>query len=162
MMNAHAQGEYNIQKARRAFFALGSIGAFQGSLNPLTASSIFLIYVLPVLLYGCEAWFLSSHLITKLDQFQAEIGRRILGLSRFHTREAVLIGLRWPSLRCLVLHRKLAFLARLLSSTQDTLSTRILHTLAAHDIYEVSLVQQCRDLESHFGASILHAGASAS
>ena len=40
----------NINKARRAFFALRSIGAYQGSLNPLTASSLFSTYVLPVLL----------------------------------------------------------------------------------------------------------------
>ncbi len=95
------------------------LGPFKAPLTlSLQAASFSFMYYLYYVLYGCEAWFLSSHLITKLDQFQAEIGRCILGLSRFHTREAVLIGLRWPSLRCLVPHRKLAFLARLLSSTQ--------------------------------------------
>ena len=33
--------DINISKARRAFFRLGSTGAFHGKLNPLSASSIF-------------------------------------------------------------------------------------------------------------------------
>ena len=44
----------NIQKARRAFFALGSTGLFQGRLNPLTARDLCETCVFPVLLFGCE------------------------------------------------------------------------------------------------------------
>ena len=46
--------EMNISKARKAFFASGSIGAFQGHLNPLSSRCIYLTCVLPVLLYGSE------------------------------------------------------------------------------------------------------------
>ena len=46
--------EDNIAKACRAFFATGSIGNFHGKLNPLSSRSIFEIFVIPVLLYGCE------------------------------------------------------------------------------------------------------------
>jgi hypothetical protein len=51
----------NISKARKAFFALGSLGAFQGKLNPLSSSSIFVTCILPILLYGCETWILDSN-----------------------------------------------------------------------------------------------------
>ena len=70
--------EENISKARRAFFATGSLGSFHGKLNPLSGRSIFEIFVVPVLLYGCETWILTPTLMTKLEKFQSEIGRRIL------------------------------------------------------------------------------------
>ena len=63
----------NVSKARKAFFALGNLGAFQGKLNPLSSSSIF---ITPILLYGCETW-LGTSTITEL-----EICRRILQLPK--------------------------------------------------------------------------------
>ena len=44
--------EENIQKARRAFFHFGSIGAFQDDLSPLSIRSVVETCVVPVLLYG--------------------------------------------------------------------------------------------------------------
>ena len=54
--------EENIRKARRAFFALGAVNVFQGSCNPLTSLSMFITFVEPILLYGCEIWFLTEPL----------------------------------------------------------------------------------------------------
>ena len=51
-----------IDKARRSFFALGSIVAFHGRLNPLTGRSLFETFVIPTLLYGCETWILTESL----------------------------------------------------------------------------------------------------
>ena len=73
-----------IRKARRSFFAYGGLGAFQGQLNPLSGRSIFESCVVPVLLYGCEYWFVTEALPEKLEAFKAEVGRRILKLSRYH------------------------------------------------------------------------------
>ena len=70
----------NISKARRAFFAFGRIDAFQGHLNPLSSINIVETCVIPVLLYGCDTWLLDSSAILLLEQFQYEIGRRILKL----------------------------------------------------------------------------------
>ena len=50
---AHSVAE-NIAKARKAFFAFSSIGAFGGELNPLSTSSIFETCVVPKLLYGLK------------------------------------------------------------------------------------------------------------
>ena len=33
---------------------------FQGSCNPLTSLSMFITFVEPILLYGCEVWFLTE------------------------------------------------------------------------------------------------------
>ena len=135
--------EENISKARWAFFATGSLGSFHGKLNPLSGRSIFEIFVVPVLLYGCETWILTPTLMTKLEKFQSEIGRRILGLSRYHVDLAPLIGLHLPSMMARVLFRKLNFLAKLLTSYEDTQSARTFRTLAAENIYNISLIQQC-------------------
>ena len=49
-----------IKKARRAFFAFGAIGAFQGQLNPISSRSIYETCVVPTLLFGCENWVLTD------------------------------------------------------------------------------------------------------
>ena len=145
--------EENILKARRAFFALGAIDIFQGSCNPLTARSIFNIYVLPILLYGCEAWFLTDPLLHKLESFQGEVGRRILRLPRCYNNLSVRIGLRWPSFKVLILLRKLTFLANLLSKDTQCVSSRLFWSLVAEDPLCISLVQQCKEMELSYGTN---------
>ena len=49
-----------IAKARRAFFAFGALGAFNGKLNPLSGRAIYETCVIPVLLYGCENWIMTK------------------------------------------------------------------------------------------------------
>ena len=137
----------DVRKARRAFFAIGSLGSFHGKLNPLSARSIFEIFVIPVLLYGCETWILTPTLMTKLEKFQAEIGRRLLGISRYHADLAPLIGLHLPSMMARVFIRKLSFLAKLLTSNEDTQSSRTFRTCAADNVYNISLIQQCQWLQ---------------
>ena len=144
-----------ISKVRRAFFALGSLGAFQGDLNPLPARNIFETCVLPILLYGCETWLLDSSSISKLEKFQSKIGRRILRLPKNHSGKVVRLGLHWPSMSTRVLIRKLTFLAKLLAMPDDTISKRIFTSLAIVDVYNSSIVQQCRMLESDLGTHFL-------
>ena len=143
-----------VHKARRAFFALGSIGAFHGQLNPLTGRSLFETFVVPTMLYGCETWILSESHLHILESFQAEIGKRILGISKYHSNTSTLIGLHWPSVKARILIRKLTFLAKLLER-DDGLSSHVFRTLASDDVYEVSLIQQCRSLEQQIGTGYL-------
>ena len=67
------------------FFALGSIGAFHGKLNPLTGRSLFETFVVPTMLYGCEIWILSDSHYSIFESSQAEIGKCILGISNHHS-----------------------------------------------------------------------------
>ena len=146
----------NIAKARKAFFAFGSIGAFQGKLNPLSSSCVVETCVIPILLYGCEIWLLDSTCLSLLESFQCEIGRRILQLSKHHSNNVVRIGLHWPSVGTRILLRKLAFLGKLLSSSDDTMSTRVFTTLAIDNAYDnISVVQQCRMLEVQLGTNVV-------
>ena len=99
----------NISKARKAFFTLGNLGAFQGRLNLLSGRSILEACIIPTLLYGCETWLLEISTIKKLDSFQSEIGRRILCLPKYHSERVVRLGLQWPSMSTCILIRKLTF-----------------------------------------------------
>ena len=145
----------NINKARRAFFTLGSLGAFQGDLNPLSSCSIFETCIIPTLLYGSDTWLLDYTSLNALESFQHEIGCRILRFPKFNSKLAVRIGLHWPTVATRILIRKLSFLNKLLSGTKDTISHRVFTSLAMEDLFETSIVQQCRMLEADLGTCVL-------
>ena len=147
-LSADRAVQENISKARRAFFAYGQLEAFQGNLNPLSSSSIFESCVLPILLYGCETWLLNVTSLSALESFQAEIGRRILKLPSFFSTSTVQICLCWPSMATRILVRKLGFLAKLLSPQVNSISSHIFTSTAITDPLNISIIQQCRFLES--------------
>lgn len=89
--------EENIKKARKQFFALGASGCFLRTSSPLSAKSMFENCVRPTLLYGAENWILSDSTLALLETFQAEIGRRILKVSKYHSKISTNIGLRHES-----------------------------------------------------------------
>ena len=82
-----------------------------------------------------------------LESFQAEIGRRIFKLSKFHSQLSVCIGLSWPSITSRILMQKLSFLCRLLTSDDDSITTRTFSTFS-QNAYNLSLVKQCIFLDS--------------
>lgn len=53
---------------------------------------------------------------------QAEIGKRILGISKFHSNISTLIGLHSPSIKARILIRKLTYLAKLLEKDDSLIS----------------------------------------
>ena len=54
-----------------------------------------------------------------------------------------------------IMLRKLSFLAKLLCSKNDSISTRVFNSLAIDDVYDSSIVQQCGMLESVLGTDVL-------
>ncbi len=136
----------NISKARRAFFAYGRLGVFQGDLNPLSSCSVFECCVL---LYGCETWLLDCTTLSTLESFQHEIGCRILRVPRFYSKTSVRIALHWPTVGSRILNRKLNFLSKLLSKKKDTMIQRVFSSLAIDNVYEISNIQQCRMRLNH-------------
>ena len=142
----------NISRARKQFFALGASGCFLGYSNPLSAREIIEVCVFPTLLYGAENWILDESSLNLLECFQAELGRRVLKLSKFHSRLSVLVGLSWPSMTARVFLRKLSFLCRLLSANDDSIAHQTFRTIAGKDVYSLSLVKQCVFLDSCLGS----------
>ena len=132
-----------IKKARRAFFAFGAIGAFQGQLNPISGRSIYETCVIPVLLFSCENWVLTDSMLHQLEFFQGEIGRRILKLTRHHSTLSTRLALRWPSVTARILISKLGLLSKL-SERGDSIGGQIFSGLPHGSL---RLVQECRYLE---------------
>ena len=143
----------NISSTRRAFFSFGSMGVFQGHLNPLSSRSVVETCVMSVLLFGSESWYLSDTALDGLERFQGWIGKRILRLTRFHSNTTVHIGLDWPSMRARVLMRKLNYLRQLVGVSEDKLSSQIFHAFAGRDVSELTIIEQCRHLESVYEIS---------
>ena len=56
----------------------------------LTTISVVETCVFPTFLYGAENWILNEESIELLENFQAEIGRRVLRLSKKHSRHVKL------------------------------------------------------------------------
>ena len=77
--SSHKSIEERINKARGAFFAhgqlYGQLGALHGQLNPLTSRSLIESCVMPVLMYRSEFWHLNITLLSRLECFQAELGK---------------------------------------------------------------------------------------
>ena len=111
-LSAKPSIENNILKARKFFFAYGSMGLFQGDLSPLSGHSAVETCILPILLYGFENWCLSQNSVQMLDSFLGELSKRLLKLPRWYstTPASIVIGLR--SARALCLTRKLNFLKK--------------------------------------------------
>ena len=117
---------------------------FQGSLNPLSGRALFEVCVIPVLLYGCENWILTASLLTKLEHFQGEIGRRILRFTPSHSTLACRIALHWPSMAARILVSMLCYILRL-RSLADTgnVAASLFQSSTTSDM---SLVRECHFL----------------
>ena len=153
-LSAYKSVNENICKARRAFFVFGKMHAFHGHLNPLSAISIYKTCVLPVLLYGSDTWLLDSSSIDALERFQYEIGRKILRLPHFFSGTVTRLCLELPSIASLILLRKLLFLSKLLTKDSSShVSSRILSAGIITDPLNVSIIQQCKMLESRLQIS---------
>ena len=139
-LSAKTAVEENIAKARRQFFALGSTGCYLGHSNLLTARVIVETCVTPTLLYAAENWILDDVSHNLLEGFQAEIGRRILRLSRFHSHYSVLLALLWPTMKARVLSFSLdtcliLYLLRLITLPQELSALLPLKMCTALELY---------------------------
>ena len=83
-----------------------------------------------------------------LERFQAEIGRRILKLTRYHSSLAVQIGLSLPSVTSRILKLKLRYLCHLLSSENESIATTTFKVMVSQNVYNLSFVRQCIFLDS--------------
>ena len=91
--------EQNIRKARSCFFHYGSLGSFQGDINPLSTKSVIDTCVMPVLLYACENWVLTDALLRKLACFLGWAAKRALKWPVQYSNTAALVCLGMESIK---------------------------------------------------------------
>ena len=120
-LNADKSVKANIENGRKAFFAAGAIGVYQGTLNPLSSISLFNTCVLPILLYGSEKWILTEQTITRPEAFQSQMGKRILKIPKHYANLLPRVTLQLLSMKVQILIKKFHFPAHLLTSHDDAL-----------------------------------------
>ena len=74
-----------------------SIGAFQGVLNPLPATSVIKSCIMPILPYGAENWIMTPEILSKLESFQGELSKRVLRWPRHHSNTAATLAVGMQS-----------------------------------------------------------------
>ena len=102
-------------------------------------------------MYGAEFWSLNSTLLSKLESFQAQLGKRILKLPKYTANNIPLLALQWPSMRCSCFCAKRTFLHRVWSD--GDLQNQLFTCLAASDVESINLVKQCHFLEWPYGTN---------
>ena len=134
------------------FFLHGSIGAFQGDLNPLSTRSIIETCTVPVLLSGCENWILSNKCQKDLESFIGELAKRALKWPKHFSNTAAVVTLDLHSAKSYLLQRKLIFLRRqLMLDAMDSNRIGVVAIKSLSDDPEsLCLVKECRELEFHF------------
>ena len=98
-------------------------------------------------LYGAENWILDEACLDLLERFQAEIGRRILRLNRYHSSLAVWSLTAFNNFENTDTKARLGLL-RLSSSKDVSIATNTFKTIASLNAYNLSLVKQCIFLDS--------------
>ena len=154
--------ECNCSKARRAFFAYGGIGWFQGDLSSLSGRLIIDTCVLPVLLYDCEQWHLTETSLVRLDCLVGELCKRVLKLPKWFCNTPARIVMGLPSMRAhcmpgdetmlVILHK----LTNVVAESASLLGARILGALGSEQ-ESIRLVRECVELEEWYGTSFTEA-----
>ena len=102
------------------------------------------VCVVPILLYGCENWQLTSTLVCQ--SFQGEIGSK---LTPYHSTYSSRVALRWPSVAARILSRKLNYILRLkLMDSTESIASKLYNSF---DPLHLSLIHECKFLEEHTG-----------
>ena len=147
------------EKARRAFFLYGNIGVFQGDLSPLSSRSVVELCVMPVLLFGCENWVMTSAMTEELESFQGELAKRMLKWPKHYSNTAAVIIMGFQSVQYRILGRKLRFLQRVLDSDSrsewqgggGSKSRQHLRHMSCQGVHGTGRVLWCDDHKGHAG-----------
>ena len=149
-LSAKPSIEHNILKAKKSFFAYGSMGLFKGDLSPLSGRSMVETCILSILLYSIENWCLTQNSIQMLDSFLGELSKRLLRLPRWYSNTPASIVVVLMSARVLCLTRKLNFLRKTsIDGYSETMSSRTLRCLS-DNLDSICLIRECCDLDQFF------------
>ena len=88
-LGADKSVEANNDKERKVFFAAGTIGAYQGTLNPLICSTLVLFSM------GLKIGSSQANHCKKLEVFQCQMGKRILRIPKHYANLLPRVVLQW-------------------------------------------------------------------
>ena len=139
-------GDQNIAKARGCFYQYGSLGSFQGDINPLLTKFVIDICIIPVNTYiwDVETGFSHDALLQTLAYFLA---KRALKWPAHFFYTAALVCVRRESIKARIFFQEPAFLKHLLSQESDGVGAATMHSL----LNDPDSLWFVRDLEISFG-----------
>ena len=73
--NCMPRTEDRISRGGRAFNAFASVGIRKKGITMATCSVLYWSILVPIVIYGCKLWVMSSEEISELRKFQRYIGR---------------------------------------------------------------------------------------
>ena len=117
---------HQLSKGRSSFFALNRYGSRFGCLHPITALKLYQTFSLPRLLYGAELWNLSQTELNMFERLHRKILRTIQGLPTRCPVSATLLLLGVPSVKYMIIERRLLFLHSILRLQNSTLCKKTL------------------------------------
>ena len=96
---------------------------------------------------------MTDRLMKQLKCFQGELAKRALRWPKHLSNTAAVVTLGLPSVRYVVLVRKLGLLLKLMDEGADGVGASVFHCLL-DDVSSICLVREGRELEKHFGTSV--------
>jgi len=111
------------RQAKRRYFTMFSFNTHL-QITTKAAVNCYQMIIRPILEYGSEIW--SSSRLERLEQFQREVGKRILRIPSKSTNEAVLGELGWVELADRVERAKLRLFKQIVDSEERNIAQRIL------------------------------------
>ena len=124
---------HHLRKGRSSFFALNRYGSRFGCLHPLSALKPYLTFSLPRLLYGAELWDLTKVELNMFERMHRKILRTIQGLRTRCPISATLLLLGVPSVKYMVIKKRLLLLHSVLRLPRQYLCKKtFLSRLSSH------------------------------
>ena len=142
--------EHNVKKARKFFFAYGSIGVYQGAISPYHVTLWYRHVSYQFSSMGARI----SPSVTVHWRLWTELCKRAFRLLKWYSNTTSMIAMDCQLAEACCLTRKFCFLCWITDSS-DTLSSRTLVDLS-NDIKSVCLIRECLELEEHLNTNFMH------
>jgi hypothetical protein len=127
-----ADVDARVAAATRAFGSLASTVFRSTSVSPMAKRAVYVAIVLPVLLYGCEGWCMTTSMWCRLRRFHNRCARDMCRVTRWHVREYGITTvsmqkvLRLRSIETYVCRRQLQWAGHLARMGPDRLPRKFL------------------------------------
>lgn len=154
----HASGSLDAELSRRiqlsaaAFWRLKRPFFQQRNLSLGTRMKVYHCMVTSVLLYGSEAWAVTTAQLQRLEVFHHRCLRHILGwrLSDRYSNEALLTKCRTSSVQTMLRQHQLRWLGHIGRMHEGRIAKRLMYSTMAGDGRRRRRGAPCRDLGAHY------------
>ena len=107
-------------------------------------------------IYGSEVGSLNNTLLSKLESFQADLGKRMLRLPKSSANNIPLLAMDISSNRARILTSKLCYVYKLVQG-ENTLASQAFRFIAVNIFESMTIVSRCSFLQSAYSSNLTSA-----